>query len=141
MALHKSNVLQLAQREGDFKDVVFKLLAKELKQTKIPGEKLLIVTYIPPEKTKGGIILSNRALDENRFQGKVALIVKIGDEAFKYKNQFDHEGLYDGHTPKVGDYVVCRFSDGFEMLINGTAVRLIDQHAIQMYIEDPESVY
>ena len=44
--------------------------------------QVLVATYIEPEKTRGGIIRPDRTLAENRFQGKAALVLKMGPLAF-----------------------------------------------------------
>lgn len=141
MALQNSNVLALAQRTTSFQEAVEAKIGKAVKATKILGELVMVATYVPPEKTKGGLILPGKTLDENRFQGKVGMVVKLGESAFKYTGPYDHEGSYSGTKPKVGDYVIYRSSDGMEMFINGTSVRLIDSHLIKMVIDDPEAFY
>lgn len=141
MALQSSNVLELAQRTTTFQEAVDAKIGKAVAKAKILGELVMVATYVPPEKTKGGIILANKTIDENRYQGKVGMVVKLGESAFKYTGPYDHEGSYSGTKPKVGDYVLYRSSDGMEMFINGTSVRLIDSHLIKMVVESPEAFY
>lgn len=141
MALQSSNVLELAQRGGSFQDAINEKIGKAVAKSKVLGELVMVATYVPPEKTKGGIFIPNKSLDENRFQGKVGMVLKLGESAFKYTGPYDHEGSYRGTKPKVGDYVVYRASDGMEMFINGTSVRLIDSHLIKMVVDDPEAFY
>ena len=141
MALPKSNVLELAQRSKSFKDAVFDGLPKDFKKDKLLGELVMVATYIPPEKTAGGIIVPRKSLDENVYQGKVGMVVKIGESAFKYTGPYDHEGSYDGTKPDVGDFVVYRASDGMKMVLHGTNMQLIDSHQIKMVVTDPEAYY
>jgi hypothetical protein len=44
----------------------------------ILNNEVLIATYMRPETTKGGIILTPKVLGEDVFQGKVGIVVKIG---------------------------------------------------------------
>lgn len=141
MALQKSNVLELAQRTKSFKETIDDIIGDKVKAWPVLGDLVLVATYVPPERTKGGIILANKTLDENRYQGKISMVLKLGESAFKYTGPYDHEGLYEGTKPKPGDFVVHRFSDGMEMFIRNTSVRLIESHLIKMVIDDPEVIY
>lgn len=141
MALQNSNVLLLAQRTKSFKDTIFDLIGDAVAKDVVMGESILVATYIPPEKTKGGLIVPNKTLDENRYQGKIGMVLKLGDSAFKYTGPYDHEGSYKGPKAKVGDYVLYRATDGMEAFIRGTSVRYIDSHMIKAIVKDPEAYY
>lgn len=106
--------------------------------------QVLVATYIEPEKTSGGIIKPDRTLAENRFQGKAALVLKVGPLAFKEKlPHYD----YGGVTIKPGDWVVVRPADGFEMFKGragdreGASVRLFQDVNILARVQDPSTVY
>lgn len=80
------------------------------------------------QKTRGGIILIDEAKDEDRHQGKIGLILKMGplafveDENHKWKN-----------PPKIHDWVVYRVGDTFPYLIGDKTYRMaedIDLRAI-----------
>jgi co-chaperonin GroES (HSP10) len=106
---------------------------------------VLVATYIPPERTKGGIILSDRSLAESRYQGKVFLVLKIGPLAFKD----DSAAKFGGITIEVGDWVVFRPSDGSEMFIkdhtgtsnDGLSCRWIEDVLIKGRVRDPSLIY
>src|SRR6266700_6513322 len=72
---------------------------------------VLVATYIQPDQTKGGVFLPNNTLAEDRFQGKCALVLKLGPLAFKD----DKVAKFGGVKVEVGDWVVVRPSDGFEL--------------------------
>ena len=105
---------------------------------------VLVGTYVRPETTKGGIIRPDRNLVEDRFQGKVGLVLKSGPIAFE-----DTElAKFGGQAPAVGEWVVFRPSDGFEMFFvdpstgrDGTPCRMLEDVHIKGRVEDPESVY
>ena len=44
------------------------------------NNQILVAVYIRPEKTKGGIIMTDRAREEDKYQGKIGLIVKMGSQ-------------------------------------------------------------
>src|SRR5262245_48416119 len=79
---------------------------------------VLVATYVPPAKVFKGpqgedvvFHTSDRALEEERFQGKVGLVLKVGPLAFKD----DTVAKFGGVTVKPGDWVVFRPSDGYEL--------------------------
>lgn len=104
---------------------------------------VLVATYIEPEKTAGGIIKPDRTLAENRFQGKCALVLKLGPLAFKD----DNIAKFGGITVGPGDWVIIRPNDGFELFkmekgtSSGTCCRLIEDTLIKGRTGDPELVY
>src|SRR5256885_210970 len=75
------------------------------------GPRVLVATYVRPERTRGGIILADRTLAEDRFQGKVGLVLGTGPLAF----QDDNIAKFGGRKAEPGNWVVYRASDGFEM--------------------------
>ena len=106
---------------------------------------ILVATYVPSEKTKGGIILADRSLAENRFQGKMGLVLKCGPLAFKD----DSVAKFGGVEVEVGDWVLYRPSDGIELFIkdhmglanDGLACRLIEDSLIKGRVTDPSLIY
>ena len=82
------------------------------------GSDVLVALYIPPEKTKSGIILADSTRDESRWQGKVGLILKLGNTAY-----VDDDGN-KFRDINVGDWVVFRPSDGWPFQINTMKSRI-----------------
>jgi len=85
--------------------------------------QVLVAVYMAPEQTKGGIILTDTTRDEDRHQGKVGLILKVGPLAFK-----DDTGKWvwpDGLG--AGDWVYFRTSDGWQMTVNSSRDNLCRQ--------------
>lgn len=112
---------------------------------------ILIATYVPPPKTFKGpdgkdvpFYDTDKKLDEDRFQGKAHLVLKVGPTAFVD----DGVAKFGGVKVKPGDWVVVRPSDGFEMFIRdrrkvneGISVRLIEDVFIRGRVSDPALVY
>ena len=90
----------------------------ELEGVEIFGSDVLVALYIPPEKTKSGIILSDATREESRWQGKVGLILKLGTTAY-----VDEEGN-KFRDINVGDWVVFRPSDGWPFQLNTMKSRI-----------------
>lgn len=104
---------------------------------------VLVATYIEPDKTPGGIIKPDKTLAENRFQGKGALVLRMGPLAFKD----DSIAKFGGVTLKEGDWVMVRPSDGLELFAvdasggAGTSCRVFEDVKIIARLSDPALVY
>lgn len=98
--------------------------------------RVLIAIYIAPEKTQGGIILTNSAVKEDVWQGSVGLVVKKGKMAFKD----DDTHQFHGQDVQVGDWVVFRPGDGKRIQLNGVDCRIIEDSMLDMVISDPAIV-
>ena len=104
---------------------------------------VLVATYIQPDKTKGGILLPDNSLAEDRFQGKCALVLKMGPLAFKD----DKVAKFGGVKVEVGDWIVVRPSDGFELYnvdnsgSAGVSCRLFEDTNIKARVSDPTLIY
>lgn len=103
--------------------------------------QVLVATYIEPEKTAGGIIKPDRTLQENRFQGKAALVLKKGPLAFKD----DSVAKFGGKDVSEGDWVFVYPSDGREFFVvdgsQGTSCRLFEDIHIKAKLSDPGLIY
>lgn len=102
-------------------------------------DDVLIGTYIRPERTKGGIILTDRMKEEDRFQGKVGLVLKMGPSAFKY----DRSGQFpfEGNRPEIHAWAVYRASDAWEVAIKGVSCRLVRSALIRGFVDDPAVIW
>ena len=127
------NVADIAARDASvsFKKAVLDNIG-DLKDFSVLSSNVLVATYVKPEKTAGGIIIPDTSKDEDRWQGKVGLVLKIGESAFKYDGAFEYEGT----KPKIGDYVVFHTSDSREIGVNGFSCRFIDSSLIRMVIPE-----
>lgn len=104
---------------------------------------VLVATYIEPDRTPGGIIRADRTLAENRFQGKAALVLRMGPLAFKD----DTIAKFGGVDLKEGDWVMVRPSDGLELFAvdksgrAGTSCRVFEDTKIMARVNDPALIY
>jgi co-chaperonin GroES (HSP10) len=53
----------------------------DLSGIEIFNNQVLVAVYIRPNKTKSGIILTDETVNEDRYQGKVGLLVGMGPAA------------------------------------------------------------
>lgn len=110
----------------------------------IAQNEVLIVTYRRPEKTMGGIVIPKSNLDEDIFQSKVGLVVKIGDSCdFQRKNPVT--GRTYGVPVALGDWVVIKPSDNWAMEIRGKKEFIHCRHVyddqIRAVVADPGSIW
>lgn len=101
------------------------------------GDDVLIGIYIRPKKTAGGIIRPDMNVQEDMWQGKVGLVLKLGPNAF-----VDAE---DGHLyedrAKVGDWVMFFVGDARSVSIRGCPCRLIRDVNIRSTVDDPSIIF
>ena len=97
---------------------------------------MLCAVYERPEKTKSGIVLADVTREEDQFQGKVCLVVKLGPDAFVDSGSWEFR-----MKAQVGDWIWFRTSDSFALKINGKLCRVIDDDKIKGTLPDPDMVF
>ncbi len=118
----------------DPRDELLKKFEPYTKDLQLTGCAVLVAIYKRPEKTKGGLILTDAYRDEDEFQGKVGLIIKM--------NNFTEFNL--GCEYKVGDWVMFRASDGMPFLLgekDGICRAFKDHRTILMKIPEPDIIW
>lgn len=133
--MQRVNVLEAAQAANFRKYITNKL--GSLDDWTVLFSNVLLATYILPEKTIGGIIRPQSNISQDVWQGKVGLILKLGETAFKYDGPYE----YVGRKPKVGEYVMCHSSDPREVGINGQSCKIVDSSLCRMIVPDPDALY
>jgi co-chaperonin GroES (HSP10) len=118
----KTNAMQkmveIAQSSGP--EIERHLQALGTFDDEILHSQVLCMTYIESEMTAGGIIKPQKSIEEDRFQGKLFLVVAMGPGAFLD----DRVAQFHGVTIKPKDWVLARPSDGMELFYNGCTMRL-----------------
>jgi hypothetical protein len=110
--------------------------------------QILVAIYIRPEDAQFGTMtlkLADNTRGEDRFQGKVGLVIAMGPTAFKSDDTTHFE---DGDTLSVGEWVVFRASDGWQMTLTGdgtdatkTECRVFVESDIRAVIPSPDMVW
>lgn len=103
---------------------------------KVLGPEILCAVYRRPERTKGGLYLSDTSRKEDDFQGKVGLVMKVGPIAF----QDDNDHRFGDVIPEVGDWVVFRVGDTFELIIGERKFRIVQDVNVRAIIDRPDIV-
>ena len=122
--------------ESDPRDELIKQIGN-IKDLEIFNNQILCAVYIRPEKTKGGIVLPDQHLQEDRNQSKVGLIIKMGPDAF-----VDETGTwFKGVEVKMHDWIVFRPADGWSIEVNGVLCRILDDTVVRGKVDRPDRVW
>ena len=124
--------------------------AGDLSDYEVFHNLVLVATYIAPPKViqgpDGPVVFhqTDRSHEEDRFQGKIGLVLKVGPLAFKD----DSAMKFGGVTIVPGQWVIYRPSDGHELFIRdrsksneGLSCRLIEDTFIRGRVSDPSLIY
>lgn len=116
--------------------------------------RVLVATYIRPEKTSGGIIRPDATREEDKWQGKAGLILAVGPDAFNFEEvreevaggMADEDARARHNIPRVGDWVFFRGSDTWDSGLQvapgvGAHCRFIFDDCIIGRIEDPSTIW
>lgn len=95
--------------------------------------QVLVATYVAPAKSKGGIVFTDRKIQEDQFQGSIGMVVAIGPGAFQ---DCDIAKFY-GVELEIGDWVLYQPADGLQLYINEVPCRIFDDTKIKMRVKDP----
>ena len=102
----------------------------DISQLDLFGNQILIAIYIRPQKTSSGIFLTDNYRDEDKWQGKMGLVIKKGTSS-----------LVDPcDEVQVGDWVVFRPSDGWGLTLNGVMCRMLDDRVIRCRAPSPDTI-
>jgi co-chaperonin GroES (HSP10) len=141
----RAKLREVAARSGDDPKQAIMSQLHNIDEIEVFHNQVLVATYIQPEKTTGGVFLPDRTLQEDRFQGKCALVLKVGPLAFKD----DKIAKFGGVKIEPGDWVIARPSDGWELYAaehtkagaSGVCCRIFEDINIKGRVSDPTLIY
>ena len=99
------------------------------------GWRILVMPFQVKEKTEGGIIIAQEALDRARVATQVGYVLKMGDLCYK-----DDEKYPTGPWCKEKDWVVFARYAGSRMEIEGGEIRMLNDDEVLGTIENPEDL-
>jgi len=108
----------------------------DLTNVEIFNNQALVAVYIRPQKTKSGIILTDKTTDEDRHQSKIGLVLKKGASAFE-----DDGKWFKGVTINEGDWIIFRPSDGWQITVNGKLCRILDDISVRGRVDHPDRIW
>ncbi len=110
------------------------------------GNRVLLGVYerpsrMKPIKTASGEMVSlhipDTTRDEDKHQGKAAVVLMKGPTAFVSDAHYD----FQGQNVEVGDWVTLWVGDGRRLFVNGQLCRIIRDQDINMKIPSPDQVF
>jgi len=111
---------------------------KPLEKMSLPkptGWRILVLPYKAKEKTKGGIILSDKTVTESQIATNCGLVMEMGPDAYNDKDKFPN-----GPWCKKKDWVLFARYAGSRIYIDGGEIRILNDDEILGTIEDPEDI-
>ena len=111
---------------------------KPLEKMSLPkptGWRILVLPYKAKEKTKGGIILSDKTVTESQIATNCGLVMDIGPDAYNDEDKFPN-----GPWCKKKDWVLFARYAGSRIYIDGGEIRVLNDDEILGTIEDPEDI-
>jgi co-chaperonin GroES (HSP10) len=127
MSLVSASKIQSISQAKDPKQAILEAVG-DLSKEIVLWDLVLIGTYVRPEKTSGGIIRPLDNVQEDVYQSKTGVVLKLGIDV--------EEPVYG-----LGDWVVYSIKDGWAVTVNGTPCRLVPYDRIRMKISDPGVVF
>lgn len=124
------------EHQTDPKEAILKELG-DISSLEIYNNQVLVAVYIRPEKTKSGILLPGQTRDEDKFQSKVGLVLKLGPSAFEEAA----DDWFKDVEINEHDWVVFRPSDGWSITVNNVLCRMIDDVNIRGRVDHPDRVW
>jgi co-chaperonin GroES (HSP10) len=108
----------------------------------VKWNQVLIAIWKRPEARELGngkrLLLPDAHRDEDQYQGKTGLVLKLGPHAF----ESDDSLIYSEEDKvNVGDWVVFRRGDGMLLRLYGTDCLLTTERGIKLRLPRPDAVY
>ena len=99
------------------------------------GWRLLVMPFQVKEKSEGGIIIAQEALDRARAAVQVGYVLKLGPLCYNDKERYP-----TGPWCKEKDWVIFARYAGSRMEIEGGEIRMLNDDEILGTIEDPKDL-
>lgn len=116
---------------------ILDFITPHLNSVRLFADKIMVATYRQPEKTEGGLLLPENALEEDKFQSACGLVLKVGSAAFKD----DAATTFGGFKVEPLEWVTFRPVHGSAREIAGLHCRFLQDIHIDAVIEDPTLVW
>lgn len=134
LVIPRQTIKKFAETKG--KEAIIGAVGK-LDDITVMQNMVLVATYIRPEKTTTGLYLPDSALDEDVYQGKVGLVLKMGPAAFDDGD----ETRFCGLKARIHDWCVYRVGDSWNLTLRKVPCRLIRDSNIRLIVSDPEEIF
>lgn len=107
----------------------------------VVGTDILMAIYRRPEKTKGGIILTDNVQGEDLYQGKIGLVLKVGPLVADPSDPKSLREWFGSKIPKPGDWIVIRVGDTFAFNLSNVPCRVVEAKQLRGIVVEPDCVW
>ena len=111
---------------------------KETALSKVPkptGWRILVLPYRGIGKTKGGVLLTDKAVEEQQIASVCALVLEVGPDAYADKDKFPN-----GPWCKKGEWVIIARYAGSRIKIEEGELRILNDDEILGTVDSPEDI-
>ena len=105
------------------------------KLPKPTGWRILVLPFRMGEKTKGGILVGQEALDRQQVASQCGNVLAMGPHCYKDKERYP-----EGPWCKVDDWVIFARYAGSRIQIEGGEIRLVNEDEILATVKNPEDI-
>jgi len=109
----------------------------DISNVKLFNNQVLVAIYLRPEQTSTGVWLPEKNRDEDKYQGKAGLVIKLGPLAFDKEN----DNFFKDVDVKLHDWVYFKPSDGWSITVHGVLCRILDDSAVRGKVNAPDVVW
>ena len=102
---------------------------------KATGWRIVVLPHKGVDKTKGGLLLTDKAIEEQQLTTNVGLILNMGPDAYADKNKYPN-----GPWCKKGEWVIFARYAGSRVKIDGGEIRILNDDEILSTVEDPTDI-
>ena len=99
------------------------------------GWRMLVLPFKMKEKTKGGLILAETALERQQVASQTGLVLRMGPDCYKDKDRYP-----DGPWCKKDDWVLITRYAGSRIKIDGGELRIVNDDEIIGVVDDPRDI-
>lgn len=122
--------------DDDPKTAILEDLRPFLSDIEVLGARVLVAVYVRPKHTAGGIYLPDKTVDEDKYQGKVGLVLALGPIAF----EDDQTHRFGTIKPQVGDWIVFSVGDTFGLELGKRRCRSVEDVDVHMILPRPDMI-
>ena len=124
--------------DEDPRETIMREMAPHLAQVLIGGCDVLVAMYVRPERMASGVFIPKGTREEDKYQGKAALVLQLGAHAFSAERKADT--WFGDRRVMVGDWIVLNVNDTFPILVGDTTCRLVEDRYIRAIVQSPDLV-
>tara|TARA_R110000772_G_scaffold128966_1_gene236770 strand:+ start:97 stop:543 length:447 start_codon:yes stop_codon:yes gene_type:complete len=99
------------------------------------GWRILVLPFVMPEKSKGGVIIAQESLDRARVAVQAGYVLRMGPLAYQDKDKFT-----TGPWCQEKEWVIFARYAGSRLQIEGGEIRILNDDEVLATVKDPEHI-